>query len=244
VSDSVDWLAAAAAAEAASEGVALEAGRAGAHRPVVGHLALGVGRAGGGRPEARVLALVVEAGEVGGTLVVVEAFASDAGLQGVTRVSSPGEGSRDGRSSSSRFRRASHGQVHTGRGVPDRSEPTLHSASWAQDELIGVMQPGGMTWPQGLGWHRLPEETAWLPELTFLVPLMLGLPAALRQVPPLSALGSPSVPGGQEHSARCCTARQSAVGLQQGAPPQKVGPHGSACVVGEERPGAPMQVES
>ena len=49
----------------------------------------------------------------------------------------------------------------------------------------------------------------------------------LLQVPPRSALGSPSVPGGQEHSARWSTALQFAVGLQQGEPPQKVGPHGS-----------------
>ena len=49
----------------------------------------------------------------------------------------------------------------------------------------------------------------------------------LLQVPPRSALGSPSVPGGHEHSARWSTALQFAVGLQQGEPPQKVGPHGS-----------------
>ena len=50
----------------------------------------------------------------------------------------------------------------------------------------------------------------------------------LLQVPPRSALGSPSVPAGQEHSARWSTALQFAVGLQQAEPPQKVGPHGSA----------------
>lgn len=113
------------------------------------------------------------------------------------------------------------GQVQTGRGEPVRSLPTLH---WAST-------------PQGLGEQRVagggpaPE----VPPLTNprLPPGPTGLVLAdLRQVPPLSALGSPSVPGGQEHSARWLTALQSAVGLQQGPPPQKVGPQGS------------MQVES
>ena len=35
------------------------------------------------------------------------------------------------------------------------------------------------------------------------------------------------MPGGQEHSALCWTPRQLAVGLQQGPPPQNVGPQGS-----------------
>merc|ERR1719295_221921 len=108
-----------------------------------------------------------------------------------------------------------HGQVQTGLGSPRLSVPTLHCASW----------------PQGFGWQRLPDidieeedppptprfPTDW-PGLVF---------CDLLQVPPRPALGSPSVPGGQEHSARWSTALQFAVGLQQGEPPQKVGPHGS-----------------
>jgi len=100
--------------------------------------------------------------------------------------------------------------------VPVRSLPTLH---WAST-------------PQGLGEQRLPEDEAPPEDPPRTSPRLPPEPpgrvlADLRQVPPLSALGSPSVPGGQEHSARWLTALQLAVGLQQGAPPQKVGPQGS-----------------
>ena len=88
--------------------------------------------------------------------------------------------------------------------LPVLSRPSLHSASR----------------PQGLGLHRDPEAE---PDPD---PAILEAePDPLTQVPPV--LGSPTVPGGQEHSALCCTPRQSAVGLQQGPPPQNVGPQGS-----------------
>ena len=55
--------------------------------------------------------------------------------------------------------------------------------------------------------------------------VLVAGPDPRTQVPPV--LGSPTVPGGQEHSALCDTPRQLAVGLQQGPPPQNVGPQGS-----------------
>ena len=102
---------------------------------------------------------------------------------------------------------STHGQVQIGLGSPDRSRPSLHSASL----------------PHGFGEHREPE----VPEPT-LKPTPAPEPEpepVLRQVPPV--LGSPEVPGGHEHSALCWTPRQLAVGLQQGPPPQNVGPQGS-----------------
>ena len=78
----------------------------------------------------------------------------------------------------------SYGQVQTGLAFPDLSEPMLHSASS----------------PQGLGSHKdWPPDPP--PDLQVLHPweLLVPLPGDLRHLPP--TLGSPSVPGGQEHSA-------------------------------------------
>ena len=134
------------------------------------------------------------------------------------------------------------GQVQTGRAAPLRSCPGLHIA------------PA----PHGLGEHRDPDPDP--PALssqstmncsatgrrTHLTPAPAAAPppGAWLQTPPVR--GSPAVPGGQEQWALCCTPRQLAVGLhtkqqinsvassvqylQQGPPPQKVGPHGSTQV--------------
>ena len=91
--------------------------------------------------------------------------------------------------------------MQIGLGFPELSLPTLQSA---------------LT-PQGFGSHK-DELTPPAPDLT-------PPPELLRHSPP--DLGSPAVPGGQEHSALWSTPRHWAVGLQQGEPPQNVGPHGS-----------------
>ena len=102
------------------------------------------------------------------------------------------------------------GQVQTGRAAPLRSCPGLHTA------------PA----PHGLGEHRDPDpdppalsshstiNSSASGRRTHLTtpPASAPPPGAWLQTPPVR--GSPAVPGGQEHSALCCTPRQLAVGLQ------------------------------
>ena len=112
---------------------------------------------------------------MGGALGVAETLPAAAPHQGVTPV--PASVTVLTRVTRVHFilTRDTHGQVQMGRGLPELSLPSLHSASW----------------PQGLGWHRDPAPA---PALVTPRP-----PAPGRHSPP--ARGSPTVPGGHEHSA-------------------------------------------
>ena len=172
---------------------------------------------------AWVLTLVIKATKVVRTLCVIEALSSPTGHQSVTRVSPPGGHSW----LLGTTMVISYGQVQTGLAFPDLSDPSLHCA------------PS----PQGLGSHKdWPPDPP--PDLQVLHPWVLldPLPGDLRHLPP--TLGSPSVPGGQEHSALWSTPLQLAVGLQHRPPPQNVGLQGSRhrhIVVGESYHSYPYQ---